>query len=228
MIPLGLLGAATPRAVGGGGGGDPYFANVSALLHFDGANGSASFTDVTGKTWTPSGDAQLTTTDPLFGTAALLLDGTGDYVTCASHSDFAFGLGDFTIEAWAKEAAGAEASTVYVFSFGPHWIVYLAGSSIYFNITGTNYIIGAASARGTYQHIALTREGSDVRLFYNGVSQGLSGQGANIAAADFDLGRYPGDGGLRFNGRFDELRITKGVARYTANFTPPTAAFPDS
>lgn len=212
---------------GAGGGSDPNWTSVVTLLHFNGTNGSTTFTDtsLSAKTWTATGDAQITTTDPRFGSGALLLDGTGDWVSSASSADFAFGTGDFTIECFIKLDV---TTTQYIFSFGPNWIVYFASGSLFFNINGTNIRSGAATVT-TWGHLALTRSGSVVRMFWNGSQIGSDyTNAANITADTFEIGRYKSDANFRMDGRMDEFRITKGVARYTSGFTAPTAAFPDS
>lgn len=227
MIP-GIV-ASVRRAAGGGIPGDPHWDKVVSLLHFDGANGSTTFVDEKGKTWTAAGDAQITTTDPLIGSGSLLLDGAGDYVTGASHADFAFGTGDFTIECFMREAAGGV--THYLLSFGPGWIIYIgANDNIYFNTASTNQISGGTYSRGSRHHIELSRASGVVRLFYSGglVGSWTDSGPTNIAAAPIELGRYAGDSNLRFSGLIDEVRITKGVARHTAAFTPPTEAFPSA
>lgn len=204
--------------------GDPYFDQVVSLLHFDGPNNSTVFHDVKGKTWTATGNAQLSSSLPIRGPTSLLLDGTGDWVTCASNDDLGFGTGDFTIECFANSPG---TGTQYVFSFGPNWIVYYAGNTLYFNINGVNHILASILTRGTNNHIALTRSAGVVRLFCDGQLLGSGVFATDIAAAAFNLGRYPSDAGNHFSGRIDELRITRGVARYTANFTPPTEPFPN-
>jgi hypothetical protein len=77
--------------------GDPHFANVSILLHMDGANGSSTFTDVTGKT-VANGGALISNLHPAFGS------GCGEFITNFPHTsasaDFNFGTGDFTIQWW--------------------------------------------------------------------------------------------------------------------------------
>src|SRR3990167_9908671 len=77
--------------------------NTIALLHFDGADAATTFTDENGRTWTGAADAQLDTAQKKFGTASLLLDGTGDYIDTPDHADFAFGSGNFTIEMFIKK-----------------------------------------------------------------------------------------------------------------------------
>ena len=81
---------------------DPYYNNVSLLLHGDGANGSTTIVDSspTPKTVTAFGDAQISTAQSKFGGSSLAFDGSGDYVGIADSADFTFGSGNFTIEFW--------------------------------------------------------------------------------------------------------------------------------
>ena len=213
-------------------GGDEHFASVVLLLHCDGTNGSTTFTDnaSTPKTITAFGDAQVTTTNSKFGTGAMLLDGTGDYVATASASDdFNFETStDFTLECWANLQGVNDA-----YFFGTQ------NRSLYFGVFGGSIVLGNgvvnpmiyvanyAAYRNKWTHVALTRAGTTLRVFLDGeVKQTVASStffGANSA---MNVGREPNHS--NFNGRIDEARITKGVARYTANFTPPTAPFPDS
>lgn len=221
---------------------DPYWSSVVALLHFDGSNGGA-ITDQKSKTWTGYSGAAINTTDKKFGTAALLLDGSDDYMTTDDHADFAFGSGDWTVECWFKETTlGAVAQIIGQHSTSgetdSQFILYGASGvltlSVY--VGSTTYTITGSSSHSanTWYHVAAVRDGSTLRLFRNGTSIGtttVSGS-LNDVAQPIAVGALMGGGspslGYYFAGRIDDLRITKGVARYTANFTAPTAAFPDS
>src|SRR5690606_17008690 len=149
------------RFGGGGGGGDPYWANVSALLHFDGEDESTTFTDETGRIWTPGGDAKISTTGPKFGTGCGLFDGDGDYLTTASSDGFAFGTGDYTIEAWVY-IAGDRGQNQRIFGWSDDWSVYVSPSSRRFFIwNGSSNVLGPVGSfnYGEYFHLAHSREG---------------------------------------------------------------------
>lgn len=224
---------------------DAFFSNVSSLLHFDGADGSTTFTDEKGIIWTPSGDAKISTAQSKFGGASLLLDGSGDYVQTADSADFAFGAGNFTVEGWFRESVTGAIRQIV----GQHttqsnvnssFLVLSDSGKLTLNVFvgGTIYAIAAASAHstGTWHHFAAVRDGSTLRLFLNGTSVGTASIGSGsvndssrpvyVGVVGNDSG--PDPGGYYFNGHIDDLRITKGVARYTADFTPPTAAFPSA
>jgi len=211
---------------------DPDFASVSLLLHMDGSNGSTTFTDSSSNafTVTPFGNAQISTTDPKFGTGALTLDGSGDYLTLAVNSAFQFGTGDFTVECWvfpnnASANAGLfqigtnnTAGSLSVNTFNGQWRV---------TDVGTGGADMTSVTAGAWQHLAVTRSGTSVRMFINGVQAGSTlTWSTNFSQNQLNIGFYFSTS-FAINARIDEFRVTKGVARYTANFTPPTAPFPD-
>ena len=222
---------------------EPYFHNNSLLLHGDGTNGSTTFKDdsINNHTITPYGNAQISTTQSKFGGSSMYFDGAGDYLTAPASDDFSF-PGDFTVEFWIKTSTYShDVSYRRVISNGPNSVnsfqltffdgsgatqklcLYQSGVSV--TITGTIDV-----ADGSWHHIALTRGGSSMRLFVDGVQSGstatVSTSLSSGATYGLIVGRYQSGNG-HFEGYLDDLRITKGVARYTANFTPPTSAFPD-
>jgi hypothetical protein len=225
-------------AAGGGGGtppaDDPYFANVVALLHFDGADSSTTMTDVTGKVWTPFGNAQIDTAQSKFGGSSLLLDGTGDYMTTPSSADFAYGTGDFTWECWFRPLL-ISLDNRYILDHGANGgtfhILVASNRVAYYNpTTGINselYNAGPIVSLNTWYHIAYCRQSGTTSCFIDGVPAVSGADGYDYAAQVLSIGQY-GGGGFNFAGHIDEFRITKGVARYTGAFTPPTAPFPDS
>ncbi len=220
---------------------DPNFANVSLLLHMDGTNGSTTFTDKSNNalTVTANGNVSVSTTQSKFGGSSATFDGAGDYLTLSSSTPFAFGTGDFTVEFWLY--LNSNSVTYLIYDSRPSGlnglyptIYYDASSSRinYYTNTGVRISGNVATASGAWHHIALSKSGTSTRLFINGTQSGatytdsnnyLSGTGRPTIGAD---GNSLGSNG--YNGYMDELRVTKGVARYTANFTAPTAAFPDS
>ena len=217
-------------------GGDPYFDDVVLLLHCDGTNGSTTFTDNSsaGHAMTARGSAQVTTTDPKYGTGAVLLDGTGDYLETPIDADFNFGTGDFTIECFVRFGVSIKQ---YIFDYSTANTSMLAITPSSGNVqvySASSFCINAGStafSTGVWYHIALSRAGGDWRIYRDGTEYAIAaGQGARsfgFNSRSMYVGSA-GNGTNGINGRVDEFRITKGVARYTANFTPPTAPFPDS
>ena len=214
-------------------GGDPYFANVALLLGFEGSDGSTTFVDESPnpKTVTANGNAQIDTAQSKFGSGSLLLDGSGDYLSIGNNADFGFGTADFTAELFLRRAAGTSGDAPMLdfrTSGSTNGMLYLTPTTrllTYYNgsVFGGS---GSAPAVDTWDHIAYARESGTLRAFLNGVQQW-----SPAMAGDFTTARPLSIGGnfaasSFIQGHMDELRITKGVARYTANFAPPTSAFP--
>ena len=217
-------------------GGDPDFASVSLLLHCDGTNGSTTFIDSTGNnTMTAEGSAQVTTTGPKFGTGAMVC-ASGNRVRANAGSLFDFGTGDFTIEAQVNPDAGYGTAT-YNALIGSlttiyGWGLYVsnAGNVVFYNTNNLD-IFGAVSSPGNWSHVAVSRASGTLRCFVNGTLSGsaLTRTGAvNSVATYLGVGWDYNVGNGYFIGKIDEVRVTKGVARYTSDFTAPTQAFPDS
>lgn len=219
------------------GGGDPNFANVQLLLHMEGADGSTTFTDSSSspKTVTANGNAQIDTAQSKFGSSSCLLDGSGDYLGLPNAASVVPESGNFTVEAFVRMASFSGNNTLY--GTGDAQIssgfLFTVNSSGLLQVFGTNANIVAPAGSvslSTWTHIALTRSGSTWRTFAGGVLA-ASGTNSNNYAANSTVyigaRNYAGSTGDYFNGHIDEFRFTKGVARYTSNFTPPAAPFPD-
>lgn len=224
-----------PYAFGGGSSAtDPNFANVVTLLHCDGADASTTFFDQTGKSWTPSGTAQIDTAQFKFGSASGLV--SGNNLTC-THSDFnGVANGDFTFEAWCR--AGSLSSNMAVFGMGDsgsnYWqFTVHPTSGLVINIFGSNILSQGGTAglsTNTWMHIAYVRSGNNLYGFVDGVLRASSANGASlpsVVSTKMHIASNHSPGSF-WDGHLDDIRITKGVARYTSGFTPPTAAFPNS
>lgn len=217
---------------GGGGSGDPNFANGSLLLHCDGTNASTTFTDSSGyaHTATANGDAQVSTSSPKFGTGAALLDGSGDYLSVPDHSSLDLGAGDFTLEFWLKWTSLSGYQTVYDHGYtASGGIVIQSGNgdgriNLYLNgyyLTAENSALGT----GTWGFYQIIRNGSSVAMYRDGVNVGNGTNPASLSSTNTVGIGAKSDGAYAFNGRIDDFRITKGVARAPV---VPTAAHPDS
>ena len=245
------IGGARISAVGSAAGvgsvaaveyGDPYWASVVALLHFDGSDASTTFTDEKGHTFTAVGNAQIDTAQSKFGGAAGLFDGSGDRLTAPDSTDWDFGTGDFTVEFFIRfNALPSSTATSLVGNYvssSSGWIVQFRndspGARLAFGSSGDVPISGFSwsPSTATWYHVAVAREGSTLRAFAGGSQVGSDETNSeNIAGSNgvLMIGAINTMGVIQhFNGWMDELRITKGVARYTAAFTPPTAPFPNS
>lgn len=216
--------------------GDPAFENVSALLHFDGAEDSTTVIDdgPSPKTFAAYGGAKISTSQSMFGGAALTLNGSTDYVQCLASADFAF-PGDFTIEFWALKNADGSGGYDNVATTDTSngsaingWFLELSNSRGVSMWSNGNKVIEVAVNPNddVWHHWAVARSGNTVRAFKEGLVIATS-TFADAIAADgvFGIGGSSISTSYRFNGIIDDLRITKGVARYTANFSPPASAF---
>jgi hypothetical protein len=214
------------------------------LLHCDGADGSQTFIDsATGKAVTAVNHAQIDTAQSKFGGGALLLDGTDDYLTALDSADWNFGDGDFTIDFWFRPAAGQSAYTTWIAQekdSSNYWLFDMGANGTnprFSSITGTvqKGEISVTNAQtfttNTWYHMALVRYGANLLIFKDGtslaltVSNALGTQGDH--AAVLTIGMRPSIGRYT-NGWIDEFRISKGIARWTANFTPPTSPYSKS
>jgi len=216
---------------------DGYFSNVSLLLHFDGSNGSTTFTDssVNANTVTTFGDASLSTARKRFGTASGSFDGSGDYLTCPTTPGglFDFGNGDFTVEASIYTTTVSviqQVAGVWPGDYTASWRFLVVGDSIQFiGWVGYSVTISSSSCitTNTWLDIAAKKVGSTLTLYCNGTQVGsgsFSVTSGNASGAVLDIGRQQdGVGGSTwfFNGNIDELRITKGVGRDIAALTGP-------
>lgn len=219
--------------------GDADFDKVSLLLHMDGAEGSVAFTDSSPlpKALTVYGGAKISTAESKFGGASAYFDGAGDYLAVANPSDFAFGTQDFTIEWWSFRTAPKADALIFSTSIdgsanGGYWIDF-AGNDLTMYGPSSALIIradGVGTADGVWNHWAVTRSGTTVRAFKNGGLLATASNATSLTATNARVGGTETFGGYDgwFNGYIDDLRITKGVARYTANFTPPTEPFGDA
>lgn len=230
------------RFGGGGGPTDPYWASVTSLLHFDAADGSTTFTDQKGITWSRgSSNAEIDTAESKFGGSSLFSNTTG-YLGAPTAGNFDFGTGDFTLECWVKPSSIATYQTIFNHrnaggNRGITFRITNSGKLEAFRDGGLNIMTGTTTLSTTaFQHVALSRVGTTWRIFLEGVEEGsnagLSGVDVSTdASATSYIGVY-GDFSLTTerlsSGWIDEFRATKGVGRYASGFTPPAAAFPDS
>lgn len=225
--------------------GDVYYPQTSLLMHFNGTNGSTTMTDNSknNTTVTSNNGAAISTVQSKFGGASGLFDGTDDYLIVASNSMFALNV-DFTIECWFRlisstgQGSTGEQGIISSGATDPsRWMLRLQGTSTkvlsWWLNTPSNNVVGSTSIQqNVWYHIALVRNGSstnNVKLYLNGTLESQATSTYSVPAESICIGRgYSNLNGEYFNGYIDELRITKGIARYTSNFTPSTTQFLDS
>jgi hypothetical protein len=214
------------------------------MLHCDGTNGSTTITDssTAAHTMSASGNAHISTAQFKFGTASLSCDGAGDWVQSADSADWNFGSGDFTIDCWVRFSSLASGLGGYVAqftqtgnqrSFKFEYNVFVGGNILDYSTDGTNEAYQAGTwtpSTDTWYHVATVRSGANLYQFVDGTQVGTT---HNIGVSTlFDSSgpltvgySDPGTGNSPLNGWIDEVRVSKGIARWTSNFTPPTAPY---
>lgn len=180
------------------------------------------------------------TVDTKYGASALSFAGvTGNYLELADEETLRFGAGDWTLEMWVKPTALPALSSggSLISKRNPNgglagqWtLAFLTQNSLVPSLvdwtsgtTSTTSTFGAALAINTWSHIALSRNGANIRGYINGVQQLSITTTRNYDGTGFSLaiGRNTLSGASYFQGLIDDLRITRGVGRYAAAFTPP-------
>jgi len=206
-------------------------ANTSLLCNFT----NAGIFDQTAKNVLETvGDAKVSTAQYKYGTGSMYFDGTGDRVhTGPSNPLISLGTGNFTVECWVNKldtnhrgiwqisstAGGLQASTSNLalgYQTGV-WQIYRNGNS-----ESASYSI----TPNTWYHTAVVRNSGTTKLYVNGTEVISVADTNNYTGTYMVIGGYY-DTNYLHNGYIDDLRITKGYARYTSNFTAPTSALKD-
>jgi hypothetical protein len=216
-----------------------------ALLHMDGTDASTTFTDESGKSWTANGNAQIDTAQSKFGGASGLFDGTTDYITAADSVDWYFAANPFTIDFWYRPTSTTaydtfigqhvDANNLWKFDLGatanhPRFVI-VSGGVVKADYSTTD---AQTFTNGTWYHLALVRDGTNVYIMKDGTSLALT------AATSISTNEVPNlatglvfgydsvNAGRDIDGWADELRVSKGIARWTAGFTPSTVPYGNS
>ncbi len=208
-------------------------ANTSLLLNYT----NAGITDAAAKNVLETvGSAQISTAQSKFGGSSMAFDGTGDYLITRDNPNFVYGTGDFTIEFWVRFTATGEYMHVYdqrpASTDGAYPTIRLnqTGNGLEYVSTSAVRISGGSITTGVWYHIAVARAGTSTKMFLDGTQVGSTYTDSTNYLNGTNRPFIGGSGyhvtSLYFQGYIDDLRITKGYARYTTTFTPPTTAFP--
>ena len=185
-----------------------------------------------GKTLTANGDAQLSTAQKKFGTASLLLDGTGDYVSLASSNDFGFGTGAFSINFWVRlDAIGGTAQNLLDMRAGSASDtavrLYTTSGNLYFDVGGTAQITAnSALSATTFHHIVIDRSGTSTKLFVDGTQVGTYSDSNNYGNIKPLVIGAAYDGSNATDGHIDDFRVVKGTSVYQSAFSAPSSRHP--
>lgn len=218
---------------------DPFLDKLSLLLHMDGDNNSTTFKDSSANNSIIAfGDAKISTTQSKIGGSSGYFDGNGDYLTIPDSTIFDFGTNDFTFECWIYPTAyPSPAGDICVTNGSTNGCglrLHSNGTiSALFNISGTS--IAAISTTvvplNTWTHISQSRSSlTSGKIFINGILENTVTLGTgsqNYPGIGVCIGRNPTNSSWYYTGYIDDLRITKGIARYTTDFTPPVSRFYD-
>jgi hypothetical protein len=234
----GVAWATSATTLGPQVGSDPDFASVSLLLHMNGSNGSTTFSDSSNNSLVSTAtSAVVSTAQSRFGGASGSFNGSTAFLTVnpGGSSPFNLGTGDFTVELSVFISSGQIQSFPIIFSHGAGATNYgviadtsLATLSFFYGST-RQYVALGGFAYDTWTNLAISRSGATLSVFKNGVVQSSQAVSAQLGdSSAMTVGAEVGGSQNKFKGYVDEFRVTKGVARYTTNFTPPAAQFPDS
>lgn len=170
----------------------------------------------------------VTVSSPIkYGNTSMYFDGTGDYLSISSSPVMNFGTGSFTVAAWIYPTTiASDWFLISATGTGGMFVGYATGVGFGWGRTGTawDYRPGTITAN-TWQYVAVTRNGTSMYVFINGVQAGTT----QTLSTAYDLGATSTTVGSQganyyFNGYISDLVVTNGVARYTSNFTPPSSA----
>jgi hypothetical protein len=211
--------------------------NTSLLLNYTNA---AIFDNAMMNDLETVGNAQISTSVKKYGAASMYFDGSGDGLNGVISPLFDFGSGSFTVEFWAycvstsgtgffvscwDNSGGSDANSSWLIRLDSGNVIthFMQGSGTYNTLTST------ALSTNTWFHFAWVKNGTTQTMYINGtsVASGTVTGSMNAVIRSLKVG-YQGAATNYLNGYIDDLRITKGVARYTANFSVPTAAFPNN
>lgn len=207
------------------------------LIHFNGADGATAYTteDTATRTVTFGGTAQLDTAQKEFGASSLLLDGDSDYVTVPDSADWTFLTGDFTIEKWVRfvDKTADQILIGQMADANNRWQLYIreGGKLAFYAIIGSavkaEYVTNAILSinNDEWHHLAVVRTTTSIKMFLDGVpltiteSTAIASNSLTDLGAALTIGYYPVSSNAYFGGWIDEVRVTKGLARYTVDFS---------
>jgi len=211
------------------------------LIHSDANDGSTTFTDsavgnITTHLITALGDTNHEADQKYFGSSSIYFDGAGDYLTIPDSEDWTFD-GDLTIDFWIKTTSSSD-SCYDAFVATGKWNQ--AGKIVIFQQYSTNvvtaYINGVSNVitgitpinDNQWHHVALVRNNGIFRLYINGTQEGSDYNFSDTLDGSYLRVAYSESCGTTetyYTGYMDELRISKGIARWPANFTPPSMPY---
>lgn len=212
-------------------------ANTKLLLHFsdlDQGETPATITDSGNTGHTVTNVSSKVSGITWWWTGAMDFDGSTDYLTVpfSGGGDFDFGSGNFTVDFWYNHDTGTTQRLFSMYDGSINVIFGRPNGEIYFNTDGTDVSAtpGTAPASGVWHHFAMVRNSTTMYLFIDGIqilNESVSGTMETGSISTFSIGAFENSGsaGQYFNGKIAEFRVSKGLARWTSGFTPPTSPY---
>lgn len=238
MIPFPLQRGGVGRRIVQPAHLDPDFSSVVLLVGCVGVQNATAFVDASsaGRSITANGNAKIDRGRYKFGGSSAVFDGVDDYLSISNSADFNFGTGSFTVECWFLKDTVSNGTLCLLSNYqnsGNGFCMQIDNNQLIFNASGDGADIrGATSiAAGQWYHAAVSGAAGSIKLFLDGVQQGSTFAGATAmnSTAILSVGAlYAGSPVNDFQGWIGPIRVTKGVARYGSNFTPPALPFPTS
>lgn len=217
------------------------------LILSDTYNGDTNFEDTSQNNHpiTSFGNIHHTISDKAIGNSSISFDGSGDYLTIPANSDWSFGIADFTIDFYILVNPGNEGGVITSNidtgldwrHLGGKWMIFATAAEnmmkfYYSTGTHTHQPINLPGINaGTWYHVAFVRSGDILYLFRDGILVNTANLPTSFAFDSYMLGvGNQGPYGLAtndwfFSGKIDQVRISKGIARWTSDFTPPTTPY---
>lgn len=236
LTVLSVEDARTFVVTAGTGYSGPPWSQVSLLIHCDGSDGSTTFTDSSSYAATLTAtNASVGTSNPRFGSgSAVMVHTSSGNIRAANAAQFDLGTGDFTIEFQYYPTVPAIVAPCTLYDgraadgTGAGPALYVNAGALTYFANGADRITGTFPSLNTWHHVAISRANGSTRLFVDGVQQGSTFNGDTVNHNGMTP-RFGSNflGGTGISGNIDEIRILKGTGLYTANFTPPTQAFPE-
>jgi hypothetical protein len=205
------------------GTGGTFYDNLVLAMPFNAATG---LTDVSSRNRNPAayGNVAISTAQSKYYGSSAIFDGSGDYLTVGTSNDYVFGTGDYTLECWAYfSTLNSENSLASTHNADANWTWKVVSNKLRI-YTGTTDVDGTSTiTTGSWFHFAVSRQSSTLRLFVNGINETTTTSSNNYTINNIlHIGAQQNNlAGTYINGYIQDLRIYKGLAKYTANFTPP-------
>jgi hypothetical protein len=213
---------------------DPFYNSVVWNLTGGGISASTNILDISSRLTptTVNGTTQISNTQSALGgtTSIFFNNSTSNYITApANNADFALGTGDFTVEGWVYQNTVSQYSTFFEVNghLSPNGIIFILGAAGMQIYSGGFFGSTPALTTNAWTYYAYSRNSNTMRQFINGTqvsSYPFTNNLNNVTLAPV-VGQsraFPSSPSYTMNGYMNDIRITKGVGRYTAAFTPPT------